>query len=148
MRKGLTLIEIVIVVALIVVLTSVYFVVANPAGQLASARNSRRFIDLQNIMLAVKANIADQGNAQFGCSSGSLPTSTKNMGSASGSYNIAPCLVSTYIPSMPFDPSASSSYYNSPSDYNTGYSLMANASGSIVLSAPNAELKKTITLTR
>ncbi len=148
MRRGLTLIEIVIVIALLAVLTTVYLLVANPGGQLAAARNNRRSVDLQNIMLAIRQNIADQGNGQFGCSSGSVPTSTKNMGAASGSYNIAPCIVPTYIAVMPFDPSASSSYYNSPSDYNAGYSISMNASGSITLSAPNAELNKAITLTR
>jgi prepilin-type N-terminal cleavage/methylation domain-containing protein len=149
MRRGLTLIEIVIVIALIAVLTGVYFLTANPAGQLASARNSRRTNDLQIIMLAIQQNIADQGNGQFGCSSGAVPTSTKNMGTATGSYNIAPCLIpSDGISAMPFDPSATSSYYNSPSDYNTGYSIVINASGSITLSAPHAELNKTITNTR
>lgn len=142
------MIEIVIVVALLAVLTGVYFLIANPAGQLASARNNRRTIDLQNIMLAIKTNIADQGNGQFGCPSGAVPTSTKNMGSASGSYNIAPCIVPTYIAVMPFDPSASSSYYNSPSDYNTGYSIIINASGSITLIAPRFELGRPVTLTR
>ena len=148
MRRGLTLIEIVVVVALIAVLVGVYFLVANPAGQLASVRNSRRTVDLQNIMLAIRANIADQGNGQFGCSAGSVPTTTKNMGSGSGSYNIASCLVPTYIAPMPIDPGATSSYYNSPTDYNTGYSIVINASGTITLSAPHAELNKPITTSR
>lgn len=146
---GLSLIEIVITIAIIAILMGVYFLVANPAGEVAGARNSKRSIDLQTIMLAIRSNIADQGNGQFGCASGSVPTSTKNMGSASGSYNIAPCLIPTYLSVMPFDPSASSSYYNSPTDYNTGYSIILNsASNTITLSAPHAELGKTISTTR
>ena len=147
-RSGLSLVEIIISIAIIAILTGVYFLVANPAGQLAGARNSRRIADLQSIMLGIRQNIADQGNGQFGCASGSVPTSTKNMGSATGSYNIAPCLVPTYLALMPTDPSASSAYYNSPTDYNAGYSIKMNASGSITLSAPSAELNKTITNTR
>jgi len=70
------------------------------------------------------------------------------MGSASGSYNIAPCIVPTYIAAMPSDPSASGTFYYSPSNYNTGYSIIINASGSITLSAPKAELGKTISITQ
>jgi prepilin-type N-terminal cleavage/methylation domain-containing protein len=149
-RRGLTLIEIVITIAIIAVLTGVYFLIANPANQLAGARNTRRGTDLQVLMSAVKENIADQGNNQFGCASaGPLPTSTIKMGSASGSYNIAPCLIPAdgiYV--MPFDPNASSAYYASVSNYNTGYSIMMNASGSVTLSAPYAELGKTVSLTQ
>ncbi|HEX4104350.1 MAG TPA: prepilin-type N-terminal cleavage/methylation domain-containing protein [Candidatus Paceibacterota bacterium] len=148
MRRGLTLIEIVITIAIIAILVGTYFLVANPAGQLASARNSRRTTDLETIMLAIKSNIADQGNGKFSCASGAIPTSTKNMGSAAGSYNIAPCIVPTYISVMPSDPGATSSYYNSPSDYNTGYSISINASNTITLSAPHAELGKTVTLSQ
>lgn len=146
-RVGLTLVEVLITVALIVILTSVYLLDANPGGQLAATRNNRRTVDLENIMLAIKQNIADQGNEQFGCAAGPIPTTTEIMASASGSgyYNIAPCLVPTYIEAMPFDPIASSAYYASPSAYNTGYAIVMNASGTIILSAPYAELGKTVT---
>jgi prepilin-type N-terminal cleavage/methylation domain-containing protein len=147
-RSGLTLVEIVIVVAIIAVITGVYFLVANPAGQLASSRNSTRTADLQSIMIAVRYNIAAAGDDQFSCSAGSIPTSTENMGSASGSYNIAACL-STIISVMPFDPSASSAYYTSNTNYNTGYSISINSStGQVTLSAPHAELGKTISVTQ
>ena len=149
MRRGLTLVEIVIVIAIIAIVSGIYFVVANPAGQLASSRNTKRQLDLQTLMNAVRANIADQGNGQFGCPSGAIPTSTKNMASASGNYNIAPCIIPTYLFTMPFDPSATSSYYNSNTDYNAGYSIAINSStGQITLSAPHAELNKAVSITR
>lgn len=148
MRKGLTLIEILIAIALLVILVGVYFGVANPAGQLAASRNSTRSFNLQTIMLAVRQNMADQGNETFSCAAGALPTTTKNMASAAGGYNIAPCLIPNYLEVMPIDPAASSAYYNSVSDYNTGYSIVQNSSGSVTVSAPNAELKQTIIFTR
>lgn len=145
----MTLVEILVVVALTVVVTSIYFLVANPAGQLASSRNNERQFQLQAIMNGIRQNIADQGNEQFACASGAIPTTTTKMASASGSYNIAPCLIPTYgLFTMPFDPNASSAYYTSVTNYNTGYTIAANASGSITLSAPYAELKKTISVTR
>lgn len=150
MRNGLTLIEILVTIALMVILVGTYFLVANPAGQLASSRNSERMFHLQAIMNAVALNIADQGNRQFSCSSGPVPTTTARMASAAstGTYNIGPCLVPTYLAALPFDPSASSSYYSSPTDYNTGYTISINASGTLItLKAPNAELGKSVSTT-
>lgn len=154
MRKGFTIIELVIVVALIAIMVGIYFVVANPAGQLASSRNTERTLFLQTIMNAIYQNRYDQSSEQFSCAAGSLPVGTSSaelMASASttGDYNIGPCLVPTYLNTMPYDPSASSSYYNSPSDYNTGFKISINASGTVItLSAPHAELNKTISVSR
>ena len=118
--------EILVVVALTVIVTSIYFLVANPAGQLASSRNNERQFQLQAIMNGIRQNIADQGNEQFACASGAIPTTTTKMASASGSYNIAPCLIPTYgLFTMPFDPNASSAYYTSVTNYNTGYTIAA-----------------------
>ncbi len=147
-RRGLTLIEILVAITLIVLLTGVYFMVANPGGQLAASRNNARSLNLETIMIAIRQNIADQGSETFSCSSGALPAAPTDMSSASGGYNIAPCLVPNYLPAMPVDPAASSSYYRSPTDYDTGYTIMQNSSGSITLAAPNAELQTVITLTR
>ncbi|MDE2019039.1 MAG: prepilin-type N-terminal cleavage/methylation domain-containing protein [Patescibacteria group bacterium] len=150
MNKGLTLIEIIVAVAVVVILMGVYFLAANPAGQLASARNSRRLSDLQLIGNTIRENYTDAGNGTFTCSSGPIPASTTDMASASGSYNIAPCIVlSQYgLYSMPYDPNATSAYYNTVGDYNSGYSIMINSSGSIILTAPYAELGKAISVTR
>jgi len=114
----LTLIEILISIALIVIIVGVYFLVANPAGQLSAARNTTRSNDLQAIMDAVRQNLADNDET-FSCSWGSLPTTTAMMTSQSGAgnYNIAPCLIPVDgLFTMPFDPSASSSYFTSISN--------------------------------
>lgn len=149
-RKAFTLIEILIVLTLIVLIAATYFLVANPGGQLAAARNDTRSNELQAIMNAVRQNIADQPNGQFACSSGSLPTSTPEVMASAGTstYDIAPCLVPTYLYSLPFDPSAPDGHYASVSDYDTGYTVVINASGTITLAAPYAELGKTIAISR
>jgi prepilin-type N-terminal cleavage/methylation domain-containing protein len=152
-RNGITLIELVVTIALIAIITGVYIVTANPAGQLASSRNTKRISDLQATMLAIRTNIGDQTNEQFACSSGPIPTSTTRMKSSAGGYNIAPCIVianGAYgLFSMPFDPSATGTHYTSNADYDTGYSIVINSStGQIILSAPYAELKKTVTFSQ
>lgn len=146
--KGITLMEIIVATALIAIIAGVGIVVFNPAGQLAVARNSERILHLQAIMNAIRQNIADQRGQSFACASGPIPTSTKRMVSSNG-YDIAPCLVPTYIINLPFDPATSSAHYASLADYDTGYTIARNASTSeITLSAPAAELKKTISVTR
>jgi prepilin-type N-terminal cleavage/methylation domain-containing protein len=149
-KKGFTLIELTITITLLVILFGVYFLVANPAGQLSSSRNTERQLQLQTIMNAIRQNVADQANGQFSCSSGPVPTSTKRMTSTPGAtnYNIGPCLVNVYLFALPFDPSGTSTHYNSVTDYDTGYSISINASGTITLSAPYAELGKTISVSR
>ncbi len=146
-RRGFTLIELVIVITLMVILFGVYFLASNPGKQLAAARNTQRKFDIEAIMNAVQQNVADSTDGKLVCAAGAIPTSSARMTSAvaaTGTYNIAPCLVPTYIAALPFDPSASSSHYNSVSDYDTGFNIIINASGSITLSAPFAELSSTI----
>lgn len=149
-RRGLTLIEILIAMALVVITAGIGLLALNPAGQLAASRNTQRQLELQGVMNAVRQNIADQTTGVFSCASGLLPTSTpKIMASASGSYNIAPCLVPTYLETMPFDPDASSAYYTSNTSYNTGYNIVYNVSTTqITVAAPYAELGKTESITR
>lgn len=144
------MIEILIAVALVVITAGIGLLALNPAGQLAASRNTERSLELQGIMNAVRQNMSDQTTGAFLCVSGSLPTSTAEfMSSASGSYNIAPCLVPTYLQTLPFDPLASGSYYISNTAYNTEYTIVYNATTTqITIAAPYAELGKTISITR
>ena len=152
-KKGFTLIEIVITMALMAILVGVYFIVANPVGQLKSSRNAERKLQLQTIMNAVRQNIADSPNDQFQCTvSGTLPTSSKRMTSTAGAgnYNIGPCIIgpaNPYLYVLPFDPSASSSHYTSVADYDTGYTISISTSGVVTLTAPYTETSTVMTTT-
>lgn len=152
-RAAFTLIELLIVIALMAILMAAYVILANPAGQLAAARNTTRHNQLQVIRNAISQNFADQANGQFSCVSGPIPSSTALMASqpGPGNYDIAPCIILSSggygIFALPFDPSASSSYYNSLTDYNSGYTIVQNASGTITIAAPYAELGKTVSVT-
>ncbi|TSC82222.1 MAG: Uncharacterized protein G01um101420_526 [Parcubacteria group bacterium Gr01-1014_20] len=150
MKKGMTLMEIVIVIALLAILLAVAVIGLNPVGELARARNSQRNYHINAIVTAVRQNIADSTLGTFTCASGEVPTSTKRMAVGSSTYyNIAPCLVSTYLNNLPFDPAATGAHWTSASDYNTGYNILRNAStGEITVSAPFAELGKTVSVTQ
>ncbi len=148
-RRGLTLIEILIALSLISLIATVGFFALNPTGQFASARNTERKLHLQAIMNAVRQNIADASGGSFSCSSGALPTSTKKMASSAGNYDIAPCLLPSYLTTMPFDSSAAGAHFVSATDYDTGYTVAYNQTTTqITLNAPSAELNKSITVIR
>lgn len=146
-RKGFTLLELLIVMALIAILAGIVIAALNPARQFANARNSSRYAHLNVIMNAISANMAEHAGT-FTCATGALPATAKNMSSTAGDYDIAPCLVTEYLSSMPFDPSASGAAWTSEASYNTGYTVIQAADGRITVAAPSAENDVTITLTR
>lgn len=143
------MLEILISMAILVILLVLSVRALNPVGQFTAARNSQRKFHVESLVNAIRSNYADSRTGIFNCANGDVPTSTKRMAVGANNYNIAPCLVPNYMNNLPFDPSASSSYYTSVSDYNTGYNVLRNAStGEVTVSAPYAELGKTISVTR
>lgn len=147
-KKGFTFVELIIVISLISIIMAVLIIVINPAQHFARARNAERFSEISIILTAIQQNIADN-RGTFNCSSGPLPTSTTKMASSSPNYNIAACLVPTYLPDLPVDPSATGARWISVSDYDTGYNIwQSSTTGRITVEAPAAELGKTISFTR
>jgi prepilin-type N-terminal cleavage/methylation domain-containing protein len=147
-QKGFTLLELLIVMALIAILIGIVIAALNPARQFAIARNSTRYSHINTMMNAISANMAEN-NGVFTCASaGAVPSTATNMADGVGNYDIAPCLVTEYLSSMPFDPSATGAHWTSETDYDTGYTIDMDASNRITIDAPNAELSQSISLTR
>lgn len=149
-RTGLTIIEIMIAVALTVILFAVAFVYMKPVQLLANGRNSQRQSHVSAIAAAIRQNIADNRTGVFSCLNGTstIPSTSTRMASNAPYYNIAPCLT-PYLQSLPFDPATTSAHWTSVSDYNTGYTVMRNAStGEVTVKAPAAELGKVISTTQ
>jgi prepilin-type N-terminal cleavage/methylation domain-containing protein len=147
-RKGFTLIEILIVIGLIAVLAGVLVVALNPARQFAQARNAQRYNNIDTLMGAIINNMTDN-KGLFTCAAGAIPATATTMANGAGNYDIGPCLTPTYASQLPNDPSAAGAHWTSATDYNTGYTILKNATtGQITIAAPTAELGVTINLTR
>lgn len=150
-NKGFTLMEVLIVMAIIAILATVVIVAINPARQFAQARNSQRTSNVNAILNAVGQNMADNKGV-FTCASGVIPATPTVMKSAGG-YDIATCVTPTYIAAMPFDPSAVGAHFTSATDYDSGYLVSQDATTKrITVSAPEAlntsELAQVISVTR
>lgn len=146
-QRGFTLLELLIVMALIAILIGIVIAALNPARQFAIARNSTRYSHINTMMNAISANMAEN-NGVFTCAAGTVPATPALMGVAVGEYDIAPCLVTEYLSSMPFDPSATGAHWTSETDYETGYTIEMDTSNRITINAPTAELSQSISLTR
>ena len=143
MQRGFTLIEILVVMGIIALLTTIVLVAVNPARQFAQARDTQRSSNVNTILNAIGERLSDnRGLFETGCAAGVIPTSTTMIKSGSGGYDIYPCLVPTYVPSLPLDPSGGS--FTATSSYATGYTVAKDpTTGRITVAAPSTEIGTT-----
>ena len=147
-KRGFTLIEVLIVMAIIAMLAAIVIVAINPARQFAQARNTQRWSGVNSILNAVTQKMIDN-NGLWATSTDceDLPNSTSTEITASGGVDICNCLVPTYIVAMPYDPTFGS--YTSCSNYDTEITIYEDGTtGRITVEAPQAELGETISVTR
>ena len=142
--KGFTLIEILVVVALIAILTAITFIAINPAKNFADTRNAQRSSDVVQTLNAVTQYTSEQGHAlaDLGTIS-TCPTTTCIGTSVSGPacVNLSTKLVDTYIVGMPSDPLIGTAA-------NTGYTICQTVSHRVTVAATSPENGKVISVSR
>jgi prepilin-type N-terminal cleavage/methylation domain-containing protein len=150
-HQGFTLIEVLLVVAIIAILAGIVILAINPTKQLGDTRNAQRQADVTTILnAAYQYSIDNQGQipatitttATDICSTGATcpnsPLTSPNLGAIDLSVLSAN---GKYLVSIPKDPSNGNAE-------DTGYQISQNANGRITVSAPHAEQGKTISVTR
>lgn len=152
MKKGFTLIEILIVIGILAILAAIIIIAINPARQFAQARNTQRRSDVIAILNAVQQRMVDnKGSFAEGVTCDALPSSAKIISSTidAGNVDLCDCLVDTYLAELSYDPSDALGGYASCSNYHAGYTIYQDSSsGRIIIAAPSAELNETISVTR
>jgi prepilin-type N-terminal cleavage/methylation domain-containing protein len=140
--KGFTLIEVLLVVAIIAILAGIVIIAINPSKQLGDSRNAQRKADVTTILNAVYQYSIDN--------SGALPASItavatpvcKTAAACAGLIDLSVLTASEkYLVSIPFDPTGST--VNS-----AGYTIVKDANNRITVAAPSAENAATISATR
>jgi type IV pilus assembly protein PilA len=142
-KTGFTLIEILVVIGIIAILAAIVIIAINPARQFAQARNSQRVANVNAILNAVGQRLADNKGvfAGGGCTAiSTLATTTVNYSGGGASDFATNCLVPTYIPTLPIDPS-------NPAVPSTGYEVKADPNGRIMVCAPAAGNETAISAT-
>lgn len=140
--SGFTLIEILIVIGLIAILAAVVLVAVNPARQFAQARNSQRVSNVNAILNAVGARIADNRGEFATENCLDLPSSTITISNLSNQYDLRPCLVPTYIAELPTDPETGSNSCITEACstegevYETGYTIARAVNGRVTVCSP------------
>lgn len=139
--KGFTLIEVLVVVALIAILAAVTIIAINPAKNFADTRNTTRQADVTQILNAMTQYTSEQGNqlSDFG----TIPVcpTVASLGTASGNIDLSTLLVDEYIVAIPIDPTTGTAA-------DTGYTVCRTAGNRITVSAPDAENSVTVSVSR
>lgn len=144
-KQGFTMIELIIVVAIISILGAAVFIAVDPARRLNSSRNARRWSDVNNILSALITYQADNNGKHYSkvdfltdgnyytigtCSSGGdTGCSTQKTQSACVDLSQLP---TNYLGAIPFDPLSGSAE-------KTLYYLAKNSNGTLTVGACNPE---------
>lgn len=149
MKKGFTLVEILIVIAIIGILLTVTLAAINPARQFSQANNTKRRVDIKTILDGVTQYSSDNtGTLPGGDTIPTSPAAALEIKKTAG-VDLCADLTPTYIASLPNDPDSTAIPVTTcTEDYNTKYKIVKNTDNRITISAPLAELGETISVTR
>ncbi|MDH4330933.1 MAG: prepilin-type N-terminal cleavage/methylation domain-containing protein [Candidatus Moranbacteria bacterium] len=141
-QKGFTLLEVLLVIAIIAILAGIVIIAINPAKQLGDARNAQRRTDVNTILNAVYQYAIDN-NGNLPASITNTPTEIcREGGSCSGYIDLGVLTTNEkYLVSIPEDPTGYSTN-------GAGYEIEKSSNGRVSVYAPDAEQGATIEVTR
>ncbi|MBA3679121.1 prepilin-type N-terminal cleavage/methylation domain-containing protein [Candidatus Saccharibacteria bacterium] len=142
-RSGFTLIEVLLVVAIIAILAGIVILAVNPGKQLADTRNAQRKSDVNTIINGIyQYSIDNNGNLPASVTVTSQEVCSTGAASCTGLADMTALTTNgKYLVAIPKDPSAGTAT-------TTKYTVIKDVNGRVTVSAPSAEQGATITVTR
>ena len=141
-QKGFTLLEVLLVVAIIAILASIVIFAINPSKQLGDTRNTQRKADINTVLSAVYQYSIDNNSVPASITSTATPICKTGATSCTGLIDLSVLTTNAkYLVSLPSDPSTATAT-------STGYTILKDANNRITVAAPSAENSITISATR
>lgn len=140
-QKGFTLIELILVIAIIIIIAAAIFVALNPAKRIGDANDSKRWSDVNQVLNAVHQSVVDNkgtfpnaaswttgvnfvlGTNGAGCDAGCGAVATQ-----AACLNLSDLTTNNYIAAIPTDPVSGSAGF-------TDYYVSRNAGGIVTVGA-------------
>ena len=140
-ERGFTLLEVLLVVAIIAILAGIVILAINPTKQLADARNSQRRVDVNTILNGVYQYAVDTNNIPASITTTATEV-CKTGGVCTGFIDLSVLTLNEkYVVSIPIAPQCGSTN-------GTCYRIVKTANNRVTVSAMNPENGATISVTR
>lgn len=150
-KSGFTLLEVLLVVAIIAILAGIVIIAINPGKNLGDSRNSQRSADVNTILNAVYQYALDNN--------GAIPAGVPVAPAVAGEIcSTATCsglvdlsvltTAGKYLVSIPKDPQCGTAGSACTATNGTNYKIVKETSGRVTVNAPGAEQGKTITVSK
>lgn len=145
-QAGFTLLEVLLVVAIIAILAGIVIIAINPGKNLGDSRNTQRSADVNTIINGVyQYSLDNSGALPSGITTTATEICATGATACTGLVDLSALSnAGKYLVSLPKDPQCTTTCATN----GTGYKIAKDANNRLIVTAPAAEQGKTISVTK